>query len=110
MVRILLRPAGGLWGGDYRDLLDALDFALNQFDCIDETRLGVAGGSYGGLMTNWIISHTNRFRAAVTQRCISNWLSFYGLSDIGISYTEGIVGANPWEDLSYSGSNPHWHM
>ncbi|MDR6780000.1 MULTISPECIES: S9 family peptidase [Paenibacillus] len=89
---------GDFGGGDYRDLLDALDFALNQFDCIDETRLGVAGGSYGGLMTNWIISHTNRFRAAVTQRCISNWLSFYGLSDIGISYTEGIVGANPWED------------
>ena len=89
---------GDFGGGDYRDLLDALDFALNQFDCIDETRLGVAGGSYGGLMTNWIISHTNRFRTAVTQRCISNWLSFYGLSDIGISYTEGIVGANPWED------------
>lgn len=89
---------GDFGGGDYRDLLDALDFALSQFDCIDETRLGVAGGSYGGLMTNWIISHTNRFRAAVTQRCISNWLSFYGLSDIGISYTEGIVGANPWED------------
>ncbi|EHS55887.1 S9 family peptidase [Paenibacillus sp. Aloe-11] len=89
---------GDFGGGDYRDVLDALDFALNQFDFIDENRLGVAGGSYGGLMTNWIISHTNRFRAAVTQRCISNWLSFYGLSDIGISYTEGIVGANPWED------------
>ncbi|MGW9528825.1 prolyl oligopeptidase family serine peptidase [Paenibacillus terrae] len=89
---------GDFGGGDYRDVLDALDFALKQFDFIDETRLGVAGGSYGGLMTNWIVSHTNRFRAAVTQRCISNWLSFYGLSDIGISYTEGIVGANPWED------------
>ncbi|ASR45833.1 peptidase S9 family protein [Paenibacillus kribbensis] len=89
---------GDFGGGDYRDVLDALDFALKQFDFIDATRLGVAGGSYGGLMTNWIISHTNRFRAAVTQRCISNWLSFYGLSDIGISYTEGIVGANPWED------------
>ncbi|WP_342415641.1 S9 family peptidase [Paenibacillus sp. FSL R10-2782] len=89
---------GDFGGGDYHDVLDALDFALNQYDYIDETRLGVAGGSYGGLMTNWIISHTNRFRAAVTQRCISNWLSFYGLSDIGISYTEGIVGANPWED------------
>ncbi|MEC0183776.1 S9 family peptidase [Paenibacillus peoriae] len=89
---------GDFGGGDYRDVLDALDFALKQFDFIDETRLGVAGGSYGGLMTNWIISHTNRFRAAVTQRCISNWLSFYGLSDIGISYTEGMVGANPWGD------------
>ncbi|WP_438348138.1 S9 family peptidase [Paenibacillus sp. FA6] len=89
---------GDFGGGDYRELLEAVDVALSKFNFIDETRLGVAGGSYGGLMTNWIITQTDRFRAAVTQRCISNWLSFYGLSDIGISYTEGIVGANPWED------------
>jgi dipeptidyl aminopeptidase/acylaminoacyl peptidase len=39
-------------------------------------------------LTNWIVSHTNRFKAAVTQRCISNWLSFYGASDIGYYFTE----------------------
>ncbi|WP_338556312.1 S9 family peptidase [Paenibacillus sp. KS-LC4] len=88
---------GDFGGGDYRNLMDAVDVAVERFDFVDATRLGVMGGSYGGLMTNWIISQTNRFQAAVSQRCISNWLSFYGTSDIGISYTEGIVGGSPWE-------------
>ncbi|MBT2290534.1 S9 family peptidase [Paenibacillus albidus] len=89
---------GDFGGGDCQDLLDGVDGALKKYSCIDASRLGIAGGSYGGLMTNWIISHSSRFRAAVTHRCISNWLSFYGLSDIGISYTEGIVGGNPAEN------------
>ncbi|MFB5266369.1 S9 family peptidase [Paenibacillus enshidis] len=89
---------GDFGGGDYRDMMQGLDEALRRFDFVDSTRLGVTGGSYGGLMTNWIVSHSDRFQAAVTQRCISNWLSFYGMSDIGISYTEGIVGGNPWDD------------
>lgn len=45
--------------------------------------LAVTGGSYGGFMTNWIIGHTDRFACAASQRSISNWLSFYGVSDIG---------------------------
>lgn len=85
-------------GCDYDDLMAGLDEALSRFDFVDDTRLGVTGGSYGGLMTNWIIAHSDRFQAAVTQRSISNWMSFYGMSDIGISYTEGIVGGNPWEN------------
>lgn len=86
-------------GGDYRDLLATVDYILENHPEIDEQRLGVCGGSYGGLMVNWIVAHNHRFRVAVTQRCISNWVSFYGISDIGISYTEGIVGGNPWEDF-----------
>ncbi len=89
---------GDFGGGDYQDLLTAVDAALAQWDILDERRMGVMGGSYGGLMTNWMIAHSNRFRAAISQRCISNWLSFYGTSDIGISYTEGIAGAQPWSD------------
>ncbi|MRN56900.1 alpha/beta hydrolase family protein [Paenibacillus monticola] len=88
---------GDFGGGDYEDLMAMVDTALARYDYIDDTRLGVIGGSYGGLMTNWIVTQTKRFRAAVSQRSISNWLSFYGLSDIGISYTEGIVGGNPWD-------------
>lgn len=88
---------GDFGGGDYEDLMAMVDAALVRYDYIDHTRLGVIGGSYGGLMTNWIVTQTERFRAAVSQRSISNWLSFYGLSDIGISYTEGIVGGNPWD-------------
>ncbi|WP_338541929.1 S9 family peptidase [Paenibacillus tundrae] len=89
---------GDYGGGDYRDLMEAVDYALRQYDFIDETRLGVTGGSYGGFMTNWIVGHTDRFTAAVTQRSISNWLSFYGVSDIGYFFTEDQIGGNAWED------------
>src|SRR5690625_587876 len=77
-------------GKDYTDLMTAVDQVLEKYSFIDETRLGVTGGSYGGFMTNWIVGHTNRFKAAVTQRSISNWLSFYGVSDIGYFF-------NKWE-------------
>lgn len=79
---------GDYGGGDYQDLMAAVDYALETYDYIDENRLGVTGGSYGGFMTNWIVGHTNRFKAAVTQRSISNWISFYGVSDIGYYFTE----------------------
>lgn len=79
---------GDYGGGDYQDLMHAMDYVLENFDFIDEDRLGVTGGSYGGFMTNWIVGHTNRFKAAVTQRSISNWISFYGVSDIGYYFTE----------------------
>ena len=79
---------GDYGGGDYQDLMEAVDYVLQQHDFIDENRLAVTGGSYGGFMTNWIVGHTNRFKAAVTQRSISNWISFYGVSDIGYYFTE----------------------
>ncbi len=74
---------GDYGGRDYADLMEAVDYVLENYDFIDVNRLGVTGGSYGGFMTNWIVGHTNRFKAAVTQRSISNWISFYGVSDIG---------------------------
>ncbi|MFO1445491.1 S9 family peptidase [Bacillus sp. Bva_UNVM-123] len=79
---------GDYGGKDYEDIMQAVDYALANYDFIDENRLGVTGGSYGGFMTNWIVGHTNRFKAAVTQRSISNWISFYGVSDIGYFFTE----------------------
>ncbi|MEQ6378209.1 S9 family peptidase [Bacillaceae bacterium S4-13-56] len=79
---------GDYGGGDYHDLMDAVDYAVENFNWIDADRVGVTGGSYGGFMTNWIVGHTNRFKAAVTQRSISNWISFYGVSDIGYFFTE----------------------
>lgn len=79
---------GDYGGNDYQDLMHGVDYVLANYDFIDEDRLGVTGGSYGGFMTNWIVGHTNRFKAAVTQRSISNWISFYGVSDIGYYFTE----------------------
>ncbi|MEN0644277.1 S9 family peptidase [Alkalicoccobacillus gibsonii] len=85
---------GDYGGGDYRDIMAAVDYTLEQNPWIDETRLGVTGGSYGGFMTNWIVGHTNRFKAAVTQRSICNWTSFYGVSDIGYYFTEWQIQAD----------------
>jgi len=79
--------AGG-WGDlDYRDLMAVTEAAVARPD-VDEDRLGVLGGSYGGYMTNWIVGHTDRFKAAVTMRCLSNLLSMYGTSDIGTWFCE----------------------
>ncbi|MBP3953249.1 S9 family peptidase [Bacillus suaedae] len=79
---------GDYGGKDYIDVMTATEYAVKTFDFVDETKLGITGGSYGGFMTNWAVSHTNIFKAAVTQRSISNWLSFYGVSDIGYFFTD----------------------
>lgn len=76
---------------DYEDLMAFVDEALERFPFIDESRLGVTGGSYGGYMTNWIVSHTDRFRAAVTFRSICNWVSKFGCSDIGYMQPRSIA-------------------
>ncbi|WP_458863353.1 S9 family peptidase [Acidaminobacterium chupaoyuni] len=85
---------------DYEDLMAFTDEVLKKYPAIDEKRLGVTGGSYGGFMTNWIIGHTNRFAAAASQRSISNWVSFYGVCDIGPWFGEREMGgATPWNNL-----------
>ncbi|WP_289355452.1 S9 family peptidase [Paenibacillus sp. S-12] len=89
---------GDYGGKDYEDIMETLDQAIARYDFIDKDRLGVTGGSYGGFMTNWVVGHTNRFKGAVTQRSISNWFSFYGVSDIGYFFTEDQICAQPWED------------
>lgn len=84
---------------DYDDLMLFTDKVLETYPCIDKFRIGVTGGSYGGFMTNWIIGHTNRFKAAASQRSISNWISFFGNSDIGYYFTKDQVGETPWSDF-----------
>jgi dipeptidyl aminopeptidase/acylaminoacyl peptidase len=70
------------WGGKaYTDIMNGVDAILTQNPWIDKDRLGVTGGSYGGFMTNWIVSHTDRFKAAVTLRSISNFVSDDGTRD-----------------------------
>lgn len=84
---------------DYEDLMNFTDLAIKKYPQIDENNMGVYGGSYGGFMTNWIVSHTDRFKAANSQRSISNWTSFYGVSDIGYYFAPDQTGANPWDNL-----------
>lgn len=85
---------GDYGGGDYEDIMKSLDGAIEANSWIDTERLGVTGGSYGGFMTNWIVGHSNRFKAAVTQRSISNWISFFGVSDIGYYFSEWQMNAD----------------
>jgi dipeptidyl aminopeptidase/acylaminoacyl peptidase len=90
------------WGGkDYVDIMDGLDSALARFPFLDPDRLGVQGGSYGGYMTNWIIGHTQRFKAAVTMRSIANCLSQWGTSDL--AYFKGYweFPGDPWDSPEF---------
>lgn len=83
------------WGDlDYRDCMAAADWLESQ-RFIDKKRMGVTGGSYGGYMTNWIVGHTDRFKAAVTQRSVVELESFFGSSDIGWTLEREFNGF-PW--------------
>jgi len=94
-----LRACVGDWGGkDYQDLMAGVDHALG-LGWVDRDRLYVTGGSYGGFMTNWIVGHTDRFKAAAAQRSISNNISAFGTSDIGWHFWQFEMGdATPWRD------------
>ena len=86
------------WGDrDYADCMQAVDILLAR-GYVDEARMGVAGGSYGGYMTNWIVGHTDRFRAAVTMRSVTNIETMFGSSDFGFE-TAREFGGMPWESL-----------
>lgn len=80
---------------DYEDLMNFVDYVVEKYP-IDKNRLGVTGGSYGGYMTNWIIGHTDRFKCAVSQRSISNWISKFGTTDIGYYFNADQNQATPW--------------
>lgn len=81
------------WGGKaYVDIMNGVDAVLARNPWIDKDRLGVTGGSYGGFMTNWIISHTTRFKAAVTLRSISNFVSDDGTRDGAYGHSEDFGG------------------
>lgn len=84
---------------DFDDLMAFCDAALAKYPEMDADNLFETGGSYGGFMTNWIIGHTDRFRACASQRSISNWTSFYGVSDIGPDFSEDQCGSTIWPDV-----------
>ena len=89
----------GNWGdADYADLMLWVDYAQTQA-YIDEERMGVTGGSYGGYMTLWIIGHTHQFKSAVAQRVVSNFVSMWGSSDLNYVFQDVIGGKPPFEDV-----------
>jgi dipeptidyl aminopeptidase/acylaminoacyl peptidase len=87
----------GRWGeADFDDLMAMVDAAIARGG-VDPQRLGVTGGSYGGFMTNWVVSHTDRFRAAVTQRSVTNLISMAGTCDFAFD-DHNYFDANAWDD------------
>ena len=92
---------GDQGGKDFEEIMLGVD-ELTARAYIDGDRMGVTGGSCGGFMTNWIVGHTDRFAAAVTQRSITNQISFFGTSDIGPECTGGETRTDPWRDLRSS--------
>ena len=87
----------GRWfAEDYTDLMKAVDLAAARPD-VDSTRMGVTGGSYGGVMAAWVTVKTNRFKAAQNDRMISNWWSWYGTSDAQ-GLTEFEFLGKPWDN------------
>ena len=84
-------------GGDYKDLMAGVDEALRRYPWIDQGRMGVTGGSYGGFMTNWIITQTPRFKAAVASASVSNLVSFYSTS-LYQDLIHAEFGGFPWDN------------
>ena len=83
-------------GDDYKDLMAGVDEVLKR-GYIDEKKMGVTGGSGGGVLTNWTVGHTQRFAAAVSQRSIADWAGFWYTADFTL-FTPTWFRAAPWED------------
>ena len=87
-------------GVDYQDNLQGVDDIVKRIEWVDSNRLGITGGSHGGYLTNWIITQTDRFKAAVTQRSISNWISAHGEQDFTPQQMRTEFNGTPWENFN----------
>ena len=99
------------WGGKvYTDLMNGLDAALARNAWLDSTRMGAAGGSYGGYMTNWIAGHSNRFKALFTHAGVFNLENMYGATE-EIWFSDWEFGGPYWDknamDSVYRRWSPH---
>jgi len=87
------RGIEGEWGrNDYTDVMNGVEEVLRRNPWIDRERLGVTGGSYGGYLTNWIVGHTNLFKAAVTLRSVTNFVSDEGTRDGAYGHEDDFGG------------------
>jgi dipeptidyl aminopeptidase/acylaminoacyl peptidase len=96
-------------GDDYKDLMAGVDELVRR-GYVDPKRLGVTGGSGGGILTNWTITQTPRFAAAVAQRSIADWAGFWYTADFTLFTPRWFRGA-PWEDpADYGARSPITHV
>ena len=101
----------GDWGGKvYVDLMNAYDYAINNFSFIDRNNTFAAGASYGGYMINWIAGHTDRFNALVSHAGVFNLESMYGTTE-ELWFPEWEYGGTPWEKREvYHKWSPHRYI
>ena len=96
-------------GDDYKDLMAGVDELLKR-GYVDASRMGVTGGSGGGLLTNWTITQTQRFKAAVAQRDIADWYGFWFTADFWLAKPTWFRKA-PWEDpQDFAARSPITHV
>ena len=96
------------WGGKvYTDLMNGLDAALARNSWLDSTRMGAAGGSYGGYMTNWIAGHSNRFKALFTHAGVFNLENMYGATE-EIWFTDWEFGGPYWDKSAMEAVYRRW--
>ena len=122
-VVLFTNPRGSTWygqdfgniiqfhypGDDYKDLMAGVDEVLKK-GYVDANRLGVTGGSGGGLLTNWTITQTQRFKAAVAQRDIADWYGFWFTADFTLFQPTWFRKA-PWEDpQDFAARSPITHV
>src|SRR5579871_2487810 len=88
----------GDWGNKDWDDVQAVTGWMERHPKIDKKRIGIMGGSYGGYMTNWAIGHSRIYKAAITDRCVSNLVSMSGSSDFPLN-PDGYFGGVAWGDI-----------
>lgn len=101
----------GDWGGKvYVDLMNAYDYAINNFSFIDKNKTVAAGASYGGYMMNWIATKTNRFKAIVSHAGVFNTESMYGTTE-ELWFVEWEFKGTPWTNRKlYQKYSPHMYV
>jgi len=94
-------------GRCYEDLMKGLDFVVEHYDFVDESRQAAVGGSFGGYSVNWIMGHTDRFKCIVSHASLYNLTSFYGATE-ELWFPEWDMGESPWEESElYKKWSPH---
>lgn len=90
---------------DFQDILAGLDWVIGH-ENVDESKIGITGISYGGYMTNWAITQSDRFKAAISENGISYWLTSYAFSDIGLWFDKEVIGEDPLSNDNYRKLSP----
>jgi dipeptidyl aminopeptidase/acylaminoacyl peptidase len=99
---------GDMGGEDLQDILSGVD-SLVEAGTADGDRVGIIGGSYGGFMSAWATTQTDRFRASIPQACVSNWLSFHNTTNIG-QFDVLFLDSDPYApDGEYPRRSPVYH-